>query len=141
LFHWLTTLDTSVWLRGQDLAHLRADGYGVWLEDGRALRFLVHVDPGPPGTAVAEHEQHTSGLDTLLAGYRRTDPAVPVGAVLVIANAPEREEHLLADLVERPVRAPIATTSKDLLYRYWPNEALWRVPGAGSRRRLIDLAP
>jgi DNA-binding MarR family transcriptional regulator len=142
LLQWLATMDTSVWLRGHDLAHLCADGYGIWLEDGRALRFLVHVDPGWSGGAVAEQEPHTSGLDALLAGYRCTDPAVPVGAVLVIANAPEREEHLLADLVERPVRASIATTSMDLLYRYWPNDSLWRVPGAGSnRRRLIDLAP
>jgi DNA-binding MarR family transcriptional regulator len=142
LFQWLTTLDTSVWLRGHGLGHLRADGFGVWLEDGRVLRFLIHVDPGPPGDAVAEHEQHTSGLDALLAGYRRTDPAVPVGAVLIIANTPEREEHLLADLVARPVRAPIATSSKDLLYRYWPDERLWRVPGEGSGpRHLIDLGP
>jgi DNA-binding MarR family transcriptional regulator len=142
VFQWLTTLDTSVWLRGHDLAHLRADGFGVWLEGGHALRFLVHVDPGLPGGAVTECERHTSVLDALLAGYRRTDPAVPVGAVLIIANTPEREEHLLADLVERPVHAPIATTTKDLLYRYWPNEPLWRVPGAdGNRRRLIDLTP
>jgi hypothetical protein len=142
LFQWLATMDTSAWLRGHGLAYLHADGYGIWLEDGRALRFLVHLDPGPPSEVVAEHERHTSGLDALLAGYRRTDPAVPVGAVLVIADTPEREEHLLTELVERPVRAPIATSSKDLLYRYWPNESLWRVPGGdGDRRRLIDLAP
>ncbi|WP_307856254.1 helix-turn-helix domain-containing protein [Micromonospora sp. C32] len=49
LFQWLTTVDTSVWLRERGLAHLRADGYGVWLEDGRCVRFLVHVDPGPGG--------------------------------------------------------------------------------------------
>ncbi|NJC73036.1 hypothetical protein HC031_25450 [Planosporangium thailandense] len=135
-------MDTSVWLRAHDLAHLRADGYGVWLEDGRALRFLVHVDPGLSGDAVTEHERHISGLDALLAAYRRTDRAVPVGAVLVIADTPEREEHLLADLVEQPVRTPIATSSKELLYRQWPNESLWRVAGAGDdRRRLIDLAP
>jgi DNA-binding MarR family transcriptional regulator len=142
LFQWLATMDTSAWLRGHGLAHLRTDGYGVWLEDGRVLRFLVHVDPGPLSGVVAEDERHTSGLDALLAGYRRTDPAVPVGAVLVIANTPEREEHLLAGLVERPVRAPIATTSKDLLYRYWPNEPLWRMSGGGGdRRRLIDFGP
>lgn len=63
LFQWLATLDTSVWLRKRGLAHLRADGYGVWLEDGRCVRFLVHVDPdqlltsspnasGPPPASV-----------------------------------------------------------------------------------------
>jgi hypothetical protein len=97
---------------------------------------------GPLSDAVAEHERLTLGVDTLLAGYRHTDPVVPVGAVLVIANTPEREENLVADLAERPVRAPIATTSEDLLYRQWPNGPLWRVPIAGgTRRRLIDLAP
>ncbi|MGN9918437.1 hypothetical protein [Micromonospora palomenae] len=78
-------MDTSAWLRQHDLAYLRADGYGVWLEDGRCLRFLVHVDRGPVGEVVAEHEKRTYGLGGLLAGYRRTDPVVPVGTVLVIA--------------------------------------------------------
>jgi hypothetical protein len=91
---------------------------------------------------VAENERRGSALDAVMAGYRRTDPAVPVGAVLVITDTPEHEEYLLADLVEWPMRAPIATSTKDLLYRHWPNEPLWRVPGAdGDRRRLIDLAP
>lgn len=141
LFQWLTTMDTSVWLRQHHLAHLRADGYGVWLENGRCLRFLVHVDSGPVGDVVAEHEKQTYGLGTVLAGYRRTDPVVPVGAVLVIARNADREEHLLADLIHRPLRAPMATTVKDLLYRHWPNEQLWRVPGEDRvRRPLIDLA-
>lgn len=96
-------LDTSVWLRERDLAYLRADGYGVWLEDGRCLRFLVHVDPGPVGDAVAERERSTAGLGGVLAGYRRTDPVVPVGVVLVIAQDAAREANLLADLVNPAV--------------------------------------
>lgn len=140
LFQWLATMETSAWLRQHDLAHLRADGYGVWLEDGRCLRFLVHVDRGPVGDAIAERERRTSGLSGLLTGYRRTDRAVPVGAVLVIAQDAEREEQLLADLVRDPLRAPFATTSRDLLYRRWPNEQVWRVPGERAARRLIDLA-
>jgi hypothetical protein len=142
LFGWLTTMDTSVWLRQHDLAHLRADGYGVWLEDGRRLRFLVHVDPGPVGDVVVEHEELTYGLGAVLAGYRRTDPVVPVGSVLVIVQDAEREEQLLADLVRRPPRTPIATTAEDMLHRHRPDEQVWRVPGEGERRRrLIDLAP
>jgi len=140
LFQWLTIMDTSVWLRQYNLAHLRADGYGVWLEGGRCLRFLVHVDPGPIGNVVAKHEQ-PSGLDAVLAGYRRTDPVVPVGAVLVIAKDADREEQLLADLVRRPLRTPMVTTTKDRLYRHWPNEQVWRAPGEDDSRRLIDLAP
>jgi hypothetical protein len=140
LFQWLTTMDTSVWLRERGLAHLRADGYGVWLEDGRCLRFLVHVDPGPVGGAIAEREQSTARLGAVLAGYRRTDPVVPVGAVLVVASDAAREANVLADLVSRPLRAPVAVTTVDLLHRHWPHAQVWTIPGAGTaRHRLIDL--
>jgi DNA-binding transcriptional ArsR family regulator len=140
LFQWLTTMDTSVWLRERDLAHLRADGYGVWLEDGRCLRFLVHVDAGPVGEVIAERERSTAGLGAVLAGYRRTDPVVPVGVVLVIARDTAREANLLADLASRPLRAPVAVTTVDQLHQHWPHEQVWRVPAAGSaRHRLIDL--
>ncbi|QLQ39622.2 MarR family transcriptional regulator [Micromonospora robiginosa] len=140
LFQWLTTLDTSVWLRERGLAHLRADGYGVWLEDGRCVRFLVHVDAGPVGGAIAERERATAGLDAVLAGYRRSDPVVPVGVVLVIARDEAREVNLLDDLVSRPLRAPIAVTTVELLQRCWPHEQVWRMPAVGTdRHRLIDL--
>jgi hypothetical protein len=140
LFQWLATLDTSVWLRERDLAHLRADGYGAWLEDGRVVRFLVHVDLGPVGDAVAERERSIAGLGGVLAGYQRTDPVVPVGAVLVIAQDAAREANLLADLVRRPLRAPIAMTTVDLLHRHWPHERVWRTFATGAtRHRLIDL--
>jgi DNA-binding MarR family transcriptional regulator len=140
LFQWLTTMDTSAWLRERGLAHLRADGYGVWLEDGRCVRFLVHVDPGPVGGAIGERERSTAGLGAVLAGYRRTDPVVPVGVVLVIAQDAAREANLLAGLVSRPLRAPVAVTTIDLLHQHWPHEQVWRVSPAGSaRHRLIDL--
>ncbi|MFF5177764.1 hypothetical protein ACFY2Q_07035 [Micromonospora sp. NPDC000316] len=142
LFQWLTTLDTSVWLRERGLAHLRADGYGVWLQDGRCLRFLVHVDPGPVGDVIAEREGSTAGLGAVLAGYRRTDPVLPVGVVLVIAQDAAREANLVADLVSRPLRAPIAITTVDLLHHHRPHEQVWRIPAAGTaRHRLIDLPP
>jgi hypothetical protein len=127
---------------GAGLAYLRADGYGVWLEDGRCVRFVVHVDPGPVGGAIAEREQSTAGLGAVLAGYRRTDPVVPVGVVLVIAHDAAREANLLAGLVSRPLKAPVAVTTLDLLHRHWPHESVWRVPAAGTaRHRLIDLPP
>ncbi|MFJ1539438.1 MarR family transcriptional regulator [Micromonospora chalcea] len=140
LFQWLTTLDTSVWLRERGLAHLRADGYGVWLQDGRCVRFLAHVDPGPAGEVIADRERSTAGLGAVLAGYRRTDPVVPVGAVLVIARDAAREANLLTDLVSRPLRAPVAVTTVDLLQRRWPHERMWKLPAAGTTRyRLIDI--
>ncbi|OHX03897.1 hypothetical protein BFV98_13310 [Micromonospora sp. WMMB235] len=129
-----------MWLRERDMAHLRADGYGVWLEDGRCVRYLAHVDPGPVGDAIAEREQSTAGLGGVLAGYRRTDPVVPVCAVLVIARDAAREANLLADLMSRPLRAPVAVTTVDLLHQHWPHEQVWRTPRMGdTRHRLIDL--
>ncbi|WBB69308.1 DeoR family transcriptional regulator [Micromonospora sp. WMMD812] len=139
LFQWLATMETSAWLRQHDLAQLRADGYGVWLEDGRRLRFLVHVDRGAAGDAIADHERRPSGLGGLLTGYWRTDRVAPVGAVLVVAQDGEREDQLSVDLVRRPLRAPTATTTMNLLYRHWPNEQVWRIPGEEDRSRLIEI--
>ncbi|MET8304378.1 hypothetical protein [Micromonospora sp. NPDC005211] len=141
LFQWLTTLDTSVWLRERGLAHLRADGYGVWLEDGRCVRFLVHVDPGPAGEVIAERERSTAGLGAVLAGYRHTGAAVPVGAVLVIAHDAAREVNVLADLASRPLRAPVAVTTVELLHQHWPDDQVWMLPAATARHRLIDVPP
>ncbi|MEU8159518.1 replication-relaxation family protein [Micromonospora parva] len=139
LFQWLPTTETSSWLRQHDLARLRADGYGVWLQDGRCLRFLVHVDRGPIGDVVAEHERPASGLGGLLAGYRRADRLVPVGAILVIAQDAEREERLRDDLLCGPLRNVVATTTRQLLYRHWPDEQVWQVPGNIGRCRLIEV--
>ena len=139
LFQWLATMETSAWLRQYDLAQLRADGYGVWLEDGRCLRFLVHVDRGPVGDAIAEHEKRTWGLSGLLTGYRRTARAVPAGAVLIIALDADRGEQLLDDMVRDPLPAQIAVTTRAMMYRYWPNDQVWRLPGQTSPRRLADL--
>ncbi|MFJ8202723.1 DeoR family transcriptional regulator [Micromonospora chalcea] len=139
LFQWLATMETSARLRQHDLAQLRADGYGVWLQDGRCLRFLVYVDRGPIGDVVAEHERPASGLGGLLAGYRRADRLVPVGAVLLIAQDTEREERLLADLLHEPLRNAVATTTQQLLYRHWPDEQIWQVPVETGRRRLVEI--
>ncbi|MFI7518536.1 hypothetical protein [Micromonospora globbae] len=139
LFQWLATMETSAWLRQHDLAQLRADGYGIWLQDGRCLRFLVHVDRGPVGDVVAEHERPASGLGGLLAGYRRAGRMVPVGAVLLIAQDAEREERLRADLLRGPLLSAVATTRRQLLYRHWPDEQVWQVPGENGRRCLIEV--
>lgn len=132
-------METSARLGQQDLAQLRADGYGVWLQDGRRLRFLVHVDRGRGADVVAERERPASGLGGPLAGYRRAGRLVPVGAVLVIAQDAEREERLRADPLRGPLRNAVATTRRQLLYRHWPDEQLWRMPGESGRRRLIEV--
>lgn len=96
----------------------------------------------PVGEVIAERERSTAGLGAVLAGYRRTDPVLPVGVVLVIARDAAREANLVDDLVSRPLRAPIAITAVDLLHLYRPHEQVWRIPAAGTaRHRLIDLSP
>ncbi|WP_406066972.1 hypothetical protein [Micromonospora sp. NBC_01638] len=132
-------METSAWSRQHDLAQLRADGYGVWLQDGRCLRFLVHVNRGTIGDVVAEHERPASGLGGLLTGYRRADRLVPVGAVLLIAQDAEREELLRADLLREPLRNAVAMTTRQLLYRHWLDEQVWLVPGENGKRRLVEV--
>ncbi|MEV4545736.1 hypothetical protein [Micromonospora echinaurantiaca] len=138
-------METSAWLRQHDLAQLRADGYGVWLENGRCLRFLVHVDEGPVGDAIADWERRTSGLSGLLTGYRRSDRAVPVGAVLIIAQDAEREEQLLDDMIRDPLRPQIAVITREMVYRHWPIDQVVEAargcqrPATGRPRALILL--
>ncbi|MFE9189004.1 hypothetical protein ACFYL6_05275 [Micromonospora sp. NPDC007208] len=64
---------------------------------------------------------------------------MPVGAVLLIAQDAEREERLQADLLRGPLPNVVATTTRQLLYRQWPDEQVWQVPGEGGRRCLIEV--
>ena len=94
------------------------------------------------GDVDSYYERNADWVAALLNSYRRTDPAVPVGAVLVIAHSPDREERLLDDLTRRPLRAPIATTTRQQLHQHWPTEPVWQIPAEpGRRRRLIELTP
>ncbi|MBQ1057700.1 hypothetical protein KBX35_23205 [Micromonospora sp. C32] len=91
------------------------------------------------GEVIAERERLTAGLGAVLAGYRRTDAAVPVGAVLVIAHDAAREANLLADLASWPLRVPVAVTTVELLHQHWPHAQVWMLPVASARHRLIDI--
>ncbi|WP_433537331.1 hypothetical protein ACQPZK_05990 [Micromonospora sp. CA-249363] len=74
-----------------------------------------------------------------MAGYRRADGLVPVGAVLLIAQDAEREERLQADLFRGPLPNVVATTTRQVLYRHWPDEPVWQVRGETGRHRLVEL--
>ncbi|MFJ1543338.1 hypothetical protein ACIODS_32880 [Micromonospora chalcea] len=74
-----------------------------------------------------------------MTGYRRADRLVPIGAVLLIAQNAEREERLRADLLRGSLRNAVATTTRQLLYRHWPDEQVWQVPGETGRRRLVEV--
>jgi hypothetical protein len=110
----------------------------VWIEDGMAVRFLLHIDDqepkpwyGDPAPPPAEG----------LAGYRLAARGVPATAVLVIHARPEREADLHRELAEAPVPVPVATCTLDRLYEA-PSaaDAIWNVAGADdSFVRLIDV--
>jgi DNA-binding MarR family transcriptional regulator len=138
LLRWLPRLDTSMWLREHRLAGLRADGHGIWLQDGMILRFLVHVE-----SARGEITSRAAGAELvldMLAGYREHDPPVPVGAVLLIMGSESRESCVHDDLSARPLQAPFATTTVKLLGRQGPTDAIWRTVGREERVPLIGLA-
>jgi DNA-binding MarR family transcriptional regulator len=139
LLRWLPRMDTSVWLREHRLTGLRADSHGVWLQDGKVVRFLVHVE-----SATGETTSRAAGgelvLD-MLAGYREHDGPVPVGAILLIMYDEGRESDIHGDLNTRPLQARFATTTVTMLGRRWPTDAIWRAVGSNDERiPLIGLA-
>lgn len=136
LYRWRRAADTAAWLRGYGLSGVRPRAYGVWIEDGIVVRFLLHIDDaepkpwsGDPAPPPAEG----------LAGYRLAARGVPATAVLVIHARPEREAALHRELTAVPV--PVATCTMDRLYTTRSAaEAIWNVAGADDTFvRLIDV--
>ncbi len=139
LVEWRTKMQTSMWLRGYELTHLRADGSGTWVEGDRAVRFLLHIDRDlARRPSLVKHD--TVEEDALVAPYRRGGSLPPAGVILLLLASPERERHLLADLVHNPLPVPTATSHAALLDEHSPAGAVWTVSGSThQRRRLIDL--
>ncbi|WP_241825720.1 hypothetical protein [Micromonospora sp. CB01531] len=57
----------------------------------------------------------------------------------MIAQDAEREERLRANLLRGPLQNAVATTRRQFLYRHWPDEQVWQVPGESGKRRLIEV--
>ena len=138
LYRWRRAADTSAWLRGYGVSGVRPRAYGVWIEDGIVVRFLLHLDDaeskpwsGDPAPPPAEG----------LAGYRHAGRGVPATAVLVVHARPEREMALHRELADTPVPIPVATCTLDRLYAA-PSvaDAIWNIAGAhDTLYRLIDV--
>jgi hypothetical protein len=139
LYRWRRAADTAALLRGYGVSGVRPRAYGVWIEAGVAVRFLLHLDDdeepkplsGDPAPPPAEG----------LAGYRLAARGVPATAVLVVHPMPEREAVLHRELADAPVPVPVATCTLDRLYAA-PSaaDAIWNVAGAdGTFVRLIDV--
>ncbi|PWU56069.1 hypothetical protein DLJ47_07430 [Micromonospora sp. S4605] len=59
--------------------------------------------------------------------------------MLIIAQDAERGEQLLDDMIRDPLRSQIAVTTREMVYRHWPNDQVRRLPGDANARRLADL--
>ena len=138
LYQWRRAVDTAAWLRGYGVSRVRPRAYGVWIEAGEVVRFLLHVDHAEPkplsGTPPPPPSQG-------LAGYRLAARGVPATAVLVVHTRPEREAELHRELADAPVPVPVATSTVDRLNAA-PSAAdtIWYVVGADATLvRLIDV--
>ena len=113
---------------------IRPDGYGVWAEDGRQVRFFLEYDTGAEQLDV---------LINKLAGYRdlfaTLDQAWPV---LFWLHSAARERNLRQRLDQLPTMAPVLTGARDAAVsgRLTPAGPLWTMVGTGERRlSLADL--
>ncbi|MEV6631904.1 replication-relaxation family protein [Actinoplanes sp. NPDC051470] len=138
LYRWQRAADTAAWLRGYGVSGVRPRAYGVWIEDGIVVRFLLHIDHGEPKPWSGDPAPPPAEG---LAGYRLAERGVPATAVLVVHARPEREADLHRELAAAPVPVPVATCTLDRLYAA-PSaaDAIWNVAGADDTFvRLIDV--
>ena len=138
LFRWRRALEAAVWLREHGVSEATPSAYGVWIEGGRAVRFVLHVDhTAAPGAL--------SGLAAppqadVLAGYRRARRGVPVTAVLVLCLTVERETEVLRGMAAAPLPVTVGTATLDRLYQASSAaEAIWTVAGGDGLLRLAEI--
>lgn len=138
LFRWRRALEAAVWLREHGVPEAAPAAYGVWIEDNRAVRFMLHVDDGlsAPGTGYP-----APSPGEVLKGYRHAPAGVPVTAVVMICSE-ERERKAHTDLTIAALPVVVAVTTPERLAAASPAETIWTRAGTGPGRllRLIDLA-
>jgi hypothetical protein len=141
LYGWRRGADVAVWLYGRGVSSVQPAAAGVWLQNGRAVRFLLHADddaasplsrtPAPPAARA-------------LDGYRHSRAGVPATVVLVVTATNEREQQLHRDLAAAPLPVPVASTTLERLSTAPdPSAAIWTATSTepGQLVRLIDLTP
>lgn len=139
LFRWRRALEAAAWLREHGVAEVRPSAYGVWIEGGRAVRFVLHVEHTAAAGAL-------SGLaappeaDVLLGGYRRAPRGVPVAAVLVLCPSVEREVEVRRGVAAAPLPVTVGTATLDRLFdASSAAEAIWAVAGGEGLFRLAEV--
>jgi hypothetical protein len=140
LYRWRRALDTVAWLRGQGIERVHPRAYGVWIEEGVTVTFLLHVDHDEPSLIAGDPAPPPSHA---LAGYRHASNGVPATAILVITSVDGREAALHRELTDAPLPVSVATTTVDRLYAVDnAGEAIWSVTDANPTElvRLIDVS-
>ncbi|MFI6162573.1 replication-relaxation family protein [Micromonospora haikouensis] len=137
LFRWRRALEAAVWLREHGVSDVAPNAFGVWIEDGLAVRFVLHVDHDGV-TPLFGSPRLSPAVD--LAGYRRASRGVPVTAVLVLCPSAGREAELRRDLAAAPLPVPVGSTTLDLLGKASSAaDAIWAVTGCEGLVRLVEV--
>jgi DNA-binding MarR family transcriptional regulator len=138
LYRWRHSLDSAVWLRAHGVHGSLAHGFGLWIEDGAAVSFVLHLDHDEPSPLAQTPPPPPSKL---LAAYARTT-GVPFDAALVVTTTIEREQQLHRELAEMAMPLVVASTTYERLDRTSsPSDAIWSVTAAPrSRLPLIEVA-
>lgn len=130
-----------LWLQRLGITGVQPRAAGVWLQDDRAVRFLLHVDDdGPARGSAASVLRPVQAL----AGYRPAGAGVPASCLLVLCPSAGRERLLHADPAAEPVPLPVAATTPERLADPGdPSGPVWSVTvrPAGAIRliRPIDI--
>jgi hypothetical protein len=114
-------------------------GYAVWIQNGRAVRFLLHVDDNPP---IPLGDTEALRISDTLHGYQDCPQGIPASCLLMIAATTEREDQFLTDLIADPLPLPVAVTTADRLHTAADvSGPIWAMPGTGGLVALIDTTP
>ncbi len=141
LYRWrhALDLDTAAWLRAHGVHGARAQDYGLWIEDGATLSFVLHLDHDEPSLLARTPPPAPSKI---LAVYARAASGVPVDAALVVTPTTEREQQFHRELADAPVPLAVATATSERLYGApSPADAIWSVVTAPAPLLpLIEVA-
>ncbi|WP_258563044.1 replication-relaxation family protein [Streptomyces phytophilus] len=128
------------WVRDHDPASILPDGYGLWVEGGRALGFYLEHDTGT---------ESLSQVAEKMDRYQRRRKYQPAtarllrGMVLFSVASRRREDGLRNALWTRCGPIPVATTNRALSGPLGPAAEVWSLltaePRQARRVRLGDL--
>lgn len=130
LYGWRRGVDATIWLHSRGVTGVQPRAAGIWLQDGLAARFLLHIDDGVSAPRLAQ----------MLDGYRHSRAGVPAGCILMLTMTGSRETELHEDLLNAPLPVPVATATFDRLNKASDASApIWTLTGDTTRLvRLID---